>query len=69
VHRVVTDIQDYRGRRIIEAGPWLTSKEDADSWAEILHAMGYVTRVERMHGTLTGGSSDDDFANALASMA
>jgi hypothetical protein len=69
VHRVVTDIRDYRGHRILEAGPWLVSRADAENWAEILRNLGYKAHVERMNGELSGGGSDDGFAAALAGMA
>jgi len=69
VHRVVTDIRDHRGNRHLEPGPWLVSKDDAESWAEILRNLGYKAYVERMSGSIAGGGSDDGLANALASMA
>lgn len=69
VHRVVTDIRDHRGNRLLETGPWLVSKEDAENWAEILRNMGYKAHVERMDGELSGGQSDNALANALSSMA
>ncbi len=68
MHRVVTDIRDYRGQRILEAGPWLASRDDAENWAEILQGLGYKAHVERMNGELAGGT-DDGFAAALAGMA
>ena len=68
MHRVVTDTRDHRGHRILEAGPWLVSREDAENWAEILRDLGYKAHVERMHGELSGGGADNDFANALANM-
>ena len=69
MHRVVTDTRDNSGRRLLEAGPWLMSRVDAENWAEILRDLGYKAHVERMNGDLSGGSSDDDFASALAGMA
>lgn len=69
MHRVVTDTRDHSGRRLLEAGPWLMSRDDAENWAEILRDLGYKAHVERMNGDLSGGSSDDDFASALAGMA
>jgi len=68
VHRVVTDIRDHRGKRILEAGPWLTSKDDAENWAEILRDLGYKVHVERMSGEISG-QPDDGLAAALAGMA
>lgn len=69
VYRVVTDIRDHRGHRILEAGPWLVSRDSAENWAEILRDLGYKAHVERMNGELSGGSADDGFAAALAGMA
>lgn len=70
VYRVVTEIRDHRGKRIVEAGPWLTSKGDAENWAEILRDLGYKAHIERMNGGMSDDEqSNDDFANALAGMA
>ena len=69
MHRVVTDIRDYRGQRIIEAGPWHVSIDDAENWAEILRDLGYKAHIERMGSAISGGPSDDDLAHALAGMA
>ena len=68
MHRVVTDNRDHRGHRILEAGPWLVSRDDAEAWAEILRDLGYKAHIERiMNGELSGGH--DDFVAALAGMA
>lgn len=69
MHRVVTDTRDHRGNRILEAGPWHATKEDAEHWAEVLRAIGYKVHVERMNGELGGGPADDALAHALSSMA
>ncbi len=69
MHRVVTDTRDHRGRRILEAGPWLVFRDTAENWAEILRDLGYKAHVERMNGELAGGGADDGFAAALAGMA
>jgi len=70
VYRVVTDIRNHRGNRLLEAGPWLIAKEDAESWAEILRNLGYKAHIERMNGAaLSGGQSDNALADALSSMA
>jgi hypothetical protein len=71
VHRVVTDIRDYRGKRILEAGPWHKTQSEADGWAEILRGLGYFVKVERMQGEISGGGpgGDEELANALAGMA
>ncbi len=69
VHRVVTDTRDHRGNRLLEAGPWLVAREDAENWAEILRSVGYKAHVERMNGELSGAHSDTALADALSSMA
>jgi len=69
VHRVVTDIRDHRGQRILEAGPWHVSRDNAENWAKILRDLGYNAYVERMDGTISGGQTDDALAHALAGMA
>ena len=69
MYRVVTDTRDHRGHRILEAGPWLVSRDVAENWAEILRDLRYKAHVERMQGELSGGGADADFANALAGMA
>ncbi len=68
--RVVTDIRDYRGNRLLEAGPWHKAENIAEEWAEILRGLGYTVKIERMKGEISGGSSDnDELRDALASMA
>ena len=54
MYRVVTDIKDHRGARILEKGPWLLSLDEARQWAGLLIAFGYKTFVEEMgRGVLT----------------
>ena len=74
MHRVVTDIRNHRGQRILEPGPWLATQSEADNWAELLQGLGYKTKVERLHGEISGGSpaggqADTSLSDALASMA
>lgn len=69
MHRVVTDIRDHRGQRILEAGPWLVSQSEADNWAAIFSDLGYKCHVERLQGEISGGNSDSALSDALASMA
>lgn len=69
MHRVVTDIRDHRGNRILEAGPWHVSPDTAENWAEILRSLGYKAHVERMNGSIIGHSEDMSLGDALASMA
>ena len=68
MQRVVTDIRDHRGNRILEAGPWHVSPDVAENWAEILRGLGYIAHVERMNGSITG-HKDMSLDDALASMA
>ena len=69
--RVITDIRDYRGNRLLEAGPWHKAENVAEEWAEILRGLGYRVKVERMKGEVSGGGGqgDDELRDALASMA
>lgn len=53
---------------MLEAGPWLVSRDDAENWAEILRNLGYKAHIERMNGELSGGA-DDALTNALSGMA
>jgi len=70
VHRVVTDIRDHRGQRILEPGPWLPFEEDAEHWAEILRNLGYKVYVQRMSGQIAEGKpGNNELADALSSMA
>lgn len=69
MHRVVTDIRDYRGKRILEAGPWLVTENEADQWAANLRDLGYKAHVERMKGDISHAKADTSLSDALASMA
>lgn len=48
--RVITDVRDHRGKRILETGPWLKSKSEAEFWAGFLRSIGYHVRVEELDG-------------------
>lgn len=50
VYRVVTDCRDHRGNRILEPGPWFSSQEVADYWAQVLRLIGYHAKVEKLEG-------------------
>ena len=69
MYRVVTDIRNHRGQRVLEPGPWHPKKEDAEHWIEVLQALGYKTHIERMNGNIAGGAADDGLAHALENMA
>lgn len=66
MHRVITQIHDHRGRRVVEAGPWLPSEAEAEKWASILRRLGYVTRIEPMHGKISGAQGSRAHGNAPA---
>lgn len=71
MHRVVTDIRDHRGNRILERGPWHIKQESAEFWADTLRGLGYKVTIERMDGGAlsSAGEADTSLADALASMA
>ena len=69
VFRVVTDNRDHRGARILEKGPWLPSRQEADHWVGTLCNLGYKAYVEGHGGDIAAGSPDEDFAEALKNMA
>jgi len=69
VYRVVTKCLDHRGKWVKEAGPWLASSEDAEHWSGLFRSLGYLSEVEVMRGHISGMTEDDDFRNALSSMA
>ncbi|HEX6733890.1 MAG TPA: hypothetical protein VF096_03680 [Azonexus sp.] len=67
--RVVTKYRDQsRSRPVVERGPWLPARQEAEFWAEQLRAVGYVVAVESQHGAF-GGGQHDELAAAMASMA
>ena len=57
VYRVVTDCRDHRGNRILEPGPWFSSQQMADHWAEVLRLIGYRVVVEKLEGGVHGQAS------------
>ncbi len=71
MYRVVTKYRNGSSRPVVERGPWHVAKKTADDWADALRNHGYVAFVEAQNRGLDseGGSSNDDLANALASMA
>lgn len=74
MHRVVCSYEGRNWQRIVERGPWLPTRHEAESWAEALRQAGYITTVEaRDTGPIGGGSSggggNDDLMAALSSMA
>lgn len=71
VFRVVTGTRDHRGAWVVEKGPWLTTKRDAEYWADRLYKIGYRVSIEELGGSLVAATHgiDDDLAAALASLA
>lgn len=71
MYRVVTKYRNGSSRPVVERGPWHTSKKVADDWADALRNHGYVAFVEAQNRGMdeAGASSNNDLANALASMA
>ncbi len=66
MYRVITQSHDHRGMRIIEAGPWLASEAEAGKWASVLRSLGYVTRIEPMHGNISETQGSRAQGNAPA---
>lgn len=69
MHRVITDIRDHRGNRILELGPWHAKRESAEQWAQTLRQLGYKVTVEQMNGSISNAGADTSLSDALASMA
>lgn len=67
MHRVVSKCLDHHGRWLVEAGPWLATHAEAEHWAALLRGLGYIASIDTIHHPL--GEGDQDFHNALASMA
>ena len=53
MYRVVTDGKDHRGHRVLDCGPWLTSQNEAEFWADFLRSIGYKVIVEKLHGDVS----------------
>lgn len=72
MYRVVTKYRDRgRARPIVERGPWHTSRQTAEYWADVMRQLGYIALVESQQGGGASNSDDDHaaLADALASMA
>lgn len=69
MYRVVTKCLDHRGKWLVEYGPWLPDYHDAEAWVEQLQRLGYIATIDAMKGSISGASDDQDFMNALSSMA
>lgn len=70
--RVVTQYRNGSARPVVERGPWHTSRETAENWADILREHGYAAHVETQNGLLdagAGANDNSDLLDALASMA
>lgn len=69
MYRVVTKCLDHQGKWLVESGPWLPAYPDAESWVEQLQRLGYIATIETMKGDISAVSDDQEFMNALSSMA
>ena len=54
MYRVVTDGKDYKGRRVLDRGPWLMSQNEVEFWADFLRSVGYKVMVEKLQGNVSG---------------
>lgn len=70
MYRVITTYRNGSTHPVVEKGPWHPDRYTAEQWAEELRSAGYHVRVEtqRTAGDDHAGSNDE-LANALASMA
>jgi hypothetical protein len=69
MYRVKTTYRNGTDRPIIEYGPWHDSRKNAEHWAELLGAAGYVTSIETQNVGSNMGDDNSDLAAALAGMA
>ncbi|WP_306603614.1 hypothetical protein [Azonexus sp.] len=70
--RVVTQYRNGSTHPVVERGPWHTSREMAENWADIMREHGYVAHVETQNGMIDAGAltnDNSDLMDALASMA
>lgn len=65
--RVVTTHRTGGTHPVVEKGPWHTSRNNAELWADMLRTVGYVVRIESQEDTISDDPSA--LATALASMA
>ena len=54
MYRVVTDGKDYKGRRVLDRGPWLMSQSEVEFWADFLRSAGYKVVIEKLQGAVSG---------------
>jgi len=75
VYRVVTKYRNGTSRPVVERGPWHTSRQIAEDWADSLRMHGYIVHIESQHGHIDagldngGGDDNADLMAALSSMA
>ncbi len=71
MYRVVTQYRDQGSARpVVEQGPWHTSRESAEEWADRLRGMGYVVEIESQgKGAMANQDDNHMLAAALANMA
>lgn len=59
MHRVVCYYEGQNWRRIVERGPWLASRAEAEAWADALRRIGYHAEVEDGSNRPTGGAAGE----------
>lgn len=59
MYRVVCYYEGQNWRRIVERGPWLASRADAEAWADALRRIGYRARVENGGRRPPGGAAHE----------
>lgn len=60
---------DHRGKWMSEVGPWLSSYDAAEEWANNFRRMGYRATVQSISGPNHGDAGDFDLNKALEDMA
>jgi len=73
VYRVVTKYRNGSSHPVVERGPWHTSRETAEDWADSLRMHGYIVFIETQNGLIDGGmggggGGGDDNADLLAAL-
>jgi len=63
VHRVVCYYEGQNWRRIVERGPWLASRAEAEEWADALRRIGYHVTLEDGGRRPADGAADEGNRN------
>lgn len=70
MHRVICSYEGPNWQRIVDRGPWLPTRPEAEGWAQALRQIGYSVRVESKDGEGgEGGGGNAELMAALGSMA